>query len=257
MIDCKSVSKVSRNLYTVCPTSYRTRHFFNNFTTNEDIATKFEADLPHCLRNVTTSYHVLEVATICVQTGLKPARHILESPCPIRPLSLSEYLRWCLLSRRLWFVVCFGKFSLSDIPIRNSQAVSDRASRVAKVPSKWCGRWHEPLLRVATIRRTADTFLFISHTTNVLLFKFRCNIFIGVRIIKEMPGSVASGTHCILWCHFSTHWHVMNLRQMNYVVLVLENKQFYREKQLWWLRMWTSSRNLMFIGPYIIVIVEE
>ena len=42
-----------------------------------------------------------------------------------------------------------------------------------------------------------DTFLFISHTTNVLLFKFRCNIFIGVRIIKEMPGSVVSGTHCI------------------------------------------------------------
>jgi hypothetical protein len=54
-----------------------------------------------------------------------------------------------------------------------------------------------PLLRVATIRRTTDTFLVISHTTNVLLFKFRCNIFIGVRIIKEMPGSVASGTHCI------------------------------------------------------------
>ena len=26
---------------------------------------------------------------------------------------------------------------------------------------------------------------------------FRCNIFVGVRIIKEMPGSVASGTHCI------------------------------------------------------------
>jgi len=26
---------------------------------------------------------------------------------------------------------------------------------------------------------------------------FRCNIFIGVRIIKEMPGSVASGTPCI------------------------------------------------------------
>jgi len=53
-----------------------------------------------------------------------------------------------------------------------------------------------PLIRVATIRRTADTFIFISHTTNVLPFKFRCNIFIGVRIIKEMPGSVASGTRC-------------------------------------------------------------
>ena len=32
---------------------------------------------------------------------------------------------------------------------------------------------------------------------NVLLFKFRCNILFGVRIIKEMPGSVASGTPCI------------------------------------------------------------
>jgi len=54
------------------------------------------------------------------------------------------------------------------------------------------------LIRVATIRRTTDTFLFISHTTNVILFKFRCNIFIGVRIIKEMSGSVASGTPCII-----------------------------------------------------------
>ena len=71
---------------TGCPTRYRTRHFFNNFTTNEDIATKFEADLHHCVRNVKEK--------------------------------------------------------------------------------------------------------------NILLFKFRCNIFIGVRIIKEMPGSVASGTPC-------------------------------------------------------------
>jgi len=43
---------------------------------------------------------------------------------------------------------------------------------------------------------TTDTFLFFSHTTNVFLFKFLCNIFIGVRIIKEMPGSLASGTLC-------------------------------------------------------------
>ena len=53
---------------------------------------------------------------------------------------------------------------------------------------------------------TTDTFLFISHTKNVLLFKFHCNILIGVRIIKEMPGSVASGTHCImsLWVNVQT-----------------------------------------------------
>ena len=45
---------------------------------------------------------------------------------------------------------------------------------------------------------TTDTFLFISHTTNVLLFKSRCNIFIGFRIIKEMPGLVGSGTSCVI-----------------------------------------------------------
>jgi hypothetical protein len=27
---------------------------------------------------------------------------------------------------------------------------------------------------------------------------FRCNIFIGVRFIKEMPGLIGSGTSCIL-----------------------------------------------------------
>ena len=32
---------------------------------------------------------------------------------------------------------------------------------------------------------------------SVVCVSFRCNIFIGVRIIKEMPGSVASGTPCI------------------------------------------------------------
>jgi hypothetical protein len=45
---------------------------------------------------------------------------------------------------------------------------------------------------------TTGTFLFISHTTNVPLFRFCYNIFIGVRIINEMPGSVASGTHGII-----------------------------------------------------------
>jgi len=33
---------------------------------------------------------------------------------------------------------------------------------------------------------------------------FRCNIFIGVRIIKEMPGSVASGTPCRLYIFVTT-----------------------------------------------------
>jgi hypothetical protein len=56
-----------------------------------------------------------------------------------------------------------------------------------------------PLMRILqqNLKQTTDTFLFISYTTNMLLFKFRCNIFIRFRIIKEMLGSVASGTHCI------------------------------------------------------------
>ena len=37
--------------YTECPTRYRTRHFFNNCNTNEDIATKFEQKYVRCVRN--------------------------------------------------------------------------------------------------------------------------------------------------------------------------------------------------------------
>ena len=67
-----------------------------------------------------------------------------------------------------------------------------------------------------TDTHTTDTFLFISHTMNVLLFKFRWNILIGVRIIKEMPGSVASGTLCIntteIYCRFiCKYWAIFSL----------------------------------------------
>ena len=36
---------------TVCPTRYRTRLFFNNSNTNEDIATKFEHEYVRCVIN--------------------------------------------------------------------------------------------------------------------------------------------------------------------------------------------------------------
>ena len=71
---------------------------------------------------------------------IEPGAPYFGKSLPVRPLLLPESLRWYLLSRRLWFVVCFGKLSLSDIPIRNNQAASDRTSAVAKVPSKWRGR---------------------------------------------------------------------------------------------------------------------
>jgi len=37
--------------YTVCPTRYRTQHFFNNSNTNEDIPTKIEQEYVRCVRN--------------------------------------------------------------------------------------------------------------------------------------------------------------------------------------------------------------
>jgi len=40
---------------TGCPTTYQTRHFFNNSKTNEDIATRFEQENVRCVGNVTTS----------------------------------------------------------------------------------------------------------------------------------------------------------------------------------------------------------
>ena len=62
-------------------------------------------------------------------------------------------------------------------------------------PTRYRTRWLADRCSVsqqlgALQTHTTDTFLFISHTTNVLLFKFLCNIF--------MPGSVASGTLCTL-----------------------------------------------------------
>ena len=55
----------------------------------------------------------------------------------------------------------------------------------------------------------------ISHTTNVLLFKFRCNIFIGGTIIKEMPGSAESGTLCTIIHGVITHTTKFNNKSLS------------------------------------------
>ena len=73
-----------------------------------------------------------------------------------------------------------------------------------------------------------DTFLFISHTTNVLLFKSRCNIFIGFRIIKEMPGLVGSGTPCIM-CLLALE----NKVQFNNMLVVLKKPNNILNSYLW------------------------
>ena len=102
-------------LYTGCPTRYRTQRFFNNFATNEDIATTFEADVPHYVRNVTTSLYLLEVATIWVQTGLNTSSHILEIPCQyVRCHCRNFFGDVCFHGvRGSWFVLVKPPFQIS------------------------------------------------------------------------------------------------------------------------------------------------
>ena len=64
-----------------------------------------------------------------------------------------------------------------------------------------------PIMRILqrNLKLTTDTFLLVSHTTNVLLFKFRCIIFIGVRLVcaQTSPDQVTlEGSSCtdILTC---------------------------------------------------------
>ena len=49
-LNCRRL-KVKTQLYTGCPTTYQTRHFFNNSKTNEDNATRFEQEYVRCVRN--------------------------------------------------------------------------------------------------------------------------------------------------------------------------------------------------------------
>ena len=48
---CLIYNVLHSTYYTVCPTRYRTRHFFNNSNTNEDIAKEFEQEYVPCVRN--------------------------------------------------------------------------------------------------------------------------------------------------------------------------------------------------------------
>ena len=155
---CLSCSACLRGVesYTGCPTLYRTRNFFNNFTTNEDIATKFEADLPHYVRNVTVSY-VLEVATICVQTGLNPARHILECPwqyvrCHCLNFFGDIYFQGVYGS---WFVLVKTKQTTNKTKQTLSQITERSAERCFRQETGWLAGG--PLFCVATFRRTTDT----------------------------------------------------------------------------------------------------
>ena len=56
--------------HTVCPTRYRTRHFYNNSNTNEDIATKFEQKCVRCVRN--------EEECVCIRCNILISGNIIK-----------------------------------------------------------------------------------------------------------------------------------------------------------------------------------
>jgi hypothetical protein len=119
----------------------------------------------------------------CVQCNVKARRDSMANSRGIAPHSLNIGTRYS------WV------FGLTPRPLYCRGTLRSRYN--IGCPTRYRTRLAGgPMLRVATIMLTTDSFIFIYHSTNVLLFKFRCNIFIGVRIIKEMSGSVASGTNC-------------------------------------------------------------
>ena len=81
-------------LFAVCPTRYRTRHFFNHFTTNdEDIATKLEVDLTALCKKcddiityAASGHHLRPDRT-------EPGAPYFGKSLAVHPLSLPEFLR--------------------------------------------------------------------------------------------------------------------------------------------------------------------
>jgi hypothetical protein len=86
--DFRPIEKTKGFDYTGCPTRYLTRHFFDNFTTNEDIATKFEGDLPHCVRNVKENNVLLLKFRSYIFIGV---RIIKEMPVSVASGTLCRY----------------------------------------------------------------------------------------------------------------------------------------------------------------------
>jgi hypothetical protein len=59
---------------------------------------------------------------------------------------------------------------------------------------------------IATKFEQEYVFFHVSYTMREVRFKFRCNILISVKIIKEMPGSVVSGTPIVLPIYLCKHF---------------------------------------------------
>ena len=184
------------------------------------------------------------MATICVHTGLNLARHILESPCHIiskglwplcsPDLTPPDYFLWGYLKGRVY----------QNKPRTIGALKANITEEIQAVTADVLARIFQNMARRVQSCLDANGSHFqhmlwchISHTTNVLLFKFRYNIFIDVRIIKEMPGLGASGTLCILILAFcNTHQlfytSKRNARKGLWVMSDCHRSPFYKIKNI-------------------------
>ena len=104
-----------RNNYNRCPIRYRTRHFFNNSNTNEDIATKFEQEYIRIAIRLPTDATVYFVYLFPSFT-----LHVSGSHKPIiRGVSS------CFLYTTVWFMQCLC--CSSAFVVKPSQQTSPQA----------------------------------------------------------------------------------------------------------------------------------
>jgi len=116
---------------------------------------------------------------------------------------------------------------LSGIPIINNQAHSakwrrdqQRGASDRKQAGQLADRYYVSQQLGALQTHPTDTFLFICHIKNVLLFKFRCNIFIGVRIINPLKPEL--NPICYLLALLAHHFlHVARIRVKSLTITLL------------------------------------
>jgi len=66
----------------------------------------------------------------------------------------------------------------------------------------------------------------MKRNVSVVRFKFRCNILISGKIIKEMPGSVASGTHCINEVKKKSSYFILYIQSDSHVLGTCQAKKY-------------------------------
>jgi len=82
------------------------------------------------------------------------------------------------------------------------------------------------------LNRSAFVVWEMKRNVSIVRFKFRCNILIRGKIIKEMPGSVASGTSCTILFPYYTHRNPAADRATRALTLPDFQKNYYNSKKL-------------------------